>query len=248
MDRVEAAFAAMQETTLRQNVGDRDADQAKAGRLNFVTIVNTVSLPRDAAVLDFGCGIGRTSAPLADYLSAGRVVGTDIIPEQIQFCRDELSTRFPNASFYCTATAGSNPHYDHLIGQADAVPEADFFSRHEGEFDIVVAFSVFSHFNPDMSAHYLSALRPMLKPHGRMVLTWFLDHPRNPPWLIGRLPKGHEFLGPDNLWFALYAPALVERVAGDAGLAVEQVTFGSWRGWPLELKSQHYQDVVVLRH
>src|SRR6202011_2974808 len=71
-------------------------------------------LQRNDAVLDFGCGIGRTSVLLAEFLQeGGQVVGSDIVPGQIRFCREQFANFFPNATFYCLQA--SNPNYDHLI-------------------------------------------------------------------------------------------------------------------------------------
>jgi cyclopropane fatty-acyl-phospholipid synthase-like methyltransferase len=60
------------------------------------------------------------------------------------------------------------------------IDEGEFFSTNTNRFDVTVAFSVFTHFDPTMAAHYLKALNDMTKPTGHLLLTWFLDHPDNP--------------------------------------------------------------------
>lgn len=249
MDRIEQVFRAMQSTELRGITGSKEADQLKSGRENLNAILAGFPLSRSAKVLDFGCGIGRTSALLADYLSDGSVGGIDIVPELIAFCQKEVGPLFPNTWFRLTRTETDSAHYQHLVTNASgAVAEADFFSLHRQTFDLVVAFSVFTHLRPDAVAYYLRALRGVIKPNGRLLLTWFLDHPANPPMPIGRVPVGADFNAPSDLWFALYTLPHLERLAEVGQLWIEQVTYGVWRNWPeIALRGQNYQDVVVFR-
>jgi cyclopropane fatty-acyl-phospholipid synthase-like methyltransferase len=43
-----------------------DADPAVKGAQNFASVIENLSLQANHAVLDFGCGIGHTSAPLGN--------------------------------------------------------------------------------------------------------------------------------------------------------------------------------------
>jgi hypothetical protein len=97
---------------------------------------------------------------------------------------------------------------------------------------------VFTHFDPTMAAHYLRSLRDVTKPSGHLLLTWFLDHPSNPAQFIGvptRLGIGENFSDPQGyLLLALFSPAAVAELAASAGLLIERVSYGNWRGggWP----------------
>jgi SAM-dependent methyltransferase len=126
----EEIYAAMQQTHMIGWVGGGDA--AAAGAANFGSIIETLPLRRDHVVFDFGCGIGRTTVPLAEFLNeGGRVVGSDIVPGMIQFCQEQLEHSFPNTAFYCLQA--TNPIYDHLAtATKDSVSfmdEAQFFLR-----------------------------------------------------------------------------------------------------------------------
>jgi hypothetical protein len=112
---------------------------------------------------------------------------------------------------------------------------------------VVVAFSVFTHFDPPMAARYLESLRNVIKPTGHLLLTWFLDHPSNPR--ESRLTAGESYLDRDrNLAFAIFAPAAVAELGTRVGLLIEQISYGWWRGWPPNShKGQHFQDIVILR-
>jgi SAM-dependent methyltransferase len=232
-------------------------DPATIGKANFTSIIENVTLRPDHSVLDFGCGIGRTSAALAELLGeGGQLVGTDIIPGQIKFCQDQFGKFFPKATFYCVKA--KNRQYDHLVSATEmatsAISEAEFFAKYRLVFDATIAFSVFTHFNPEMASYYLKALNQITKPTGHLFLTWFLDHPSNPAELNGmraRLKSGESFNDPGgDLGFVLFSLAAVARLAADAGLLIERISFGSWRSadWSAApLKGQHYQDIVIFR-
>ena len=48
-----------------------------------------MNVPKDARVLDIGCGSGWATREMADYASAGRVTGIDISDEMIELARDQ---------------------------------------------------------------------------------------------------------------------------------------------------------------
>jgi SAM-dependent methyltransferase len=255
MSASENIYAAMRQSEMCNWVGG--GDPAVVGGCNFTSIIENLPLRRNDVVLDFGCGIGRTSVFLAEFLNeGGQVVGSDIVPGEIQFCREQFAHVFPNATFHCVNS--SNPLYnDEVTATQNATPAIDeelFFSQYRDVFDMTVAFSVFTHFNPTMAAHYLRSLRNVTKPSGHLFLTWFLDHPSNPTQFLGmpaRLGAGENFTDPKgNLTVALFSLAAVAELAADAGLLIERVSYGSWRGggWPFApVKGQHYQDIVILR-
>jgi len=245
--RAEKIYAAIRESRMSDWVGG--GDPAAIAAENFISIVENLALRRDASVLDFGCGIGRTSVKLAEFLSeGGRLVGSDMVPGQIAFCRKEFAEAFPNATFHCVRA--SNPAYDALAAlTADAstpIDEERFFLGYREAFDLVVAFSVFTHFDPAMAARYLKFLGEATKPGGHLLLTWFLDHPGNPA--ESRLDPGQGFRDRDgNLQFAIYSLASVLALCTGAGLVIERISYGAWRGPPSALKGLHGHDIVILR-
>src|SRR5271165_7623342 len=138
MSMAEAIFEAMRQSEMNPWVGG--ANPAEISSENFACVLDNLSLRPSDRVLDFGCGIGRTSVPLADFLSTGELVGVDIVPAQIRFCQAEIASRFHNASYYCTQAR--NPHYDHLIAEDNiAISEDDFLINQAASFNVVVASS-----------------------------------------------------------------------------------------------------------
>ena len=76
-------YIAMRQSAMVNWVGG--GDPAEVCEVNFTSIIEDLSLRRDHAVLDFGCGIGRTSALPVEFLNqGGRVVGSDIVPAMTQ--------------------------------------------------------------------------------------------------------------------------------------------------------------------
>jgi SAM-dependent methyltransferase len=244
---IDEIYAAMRNSEMVSLVGL--GDPADIGARNLSSILENLPVARNHAVLDFGCGIGRTSALLAEFLSNGRVVGIDMVPGHIQFCYEEITSRFPNATFYCNRA--DNLLYDHWVDVTESrfarTADDDFFAAHRENFDTVVAFSVFTHFNPQMAAQYLRKLRSATKPWGYLFLTWFLDHPENPS--ASKLNDGEDFRDCDgNLTLALFSVSSMVALAAEAGLRVERISYGHWRGWPPSAATgQHYQDAVIFR-
>ena len=126
-------------------------DPAVIGAATFTSIIENLALRRDAAVLDFGCGIGRTSIHLAEFLNGGQVVGSDIVPGAIQFCREQFAHVFANATFYCLQASNplyANPLYaPYVTATAEATQTIDeelFFLKYRDAFDLIVAGSVFT--------------------------------------------------------------------------------------------------------
>jgi SAM-dependent methyltransferase len=244
----EEIYAAMRQTEMNDWVGA--GDPVEIGAINFASIVENLPLARNHAVLDFGCGIGRTSVLLAEFLSqGGHLVGSDIVPAMIQFCQQQFARSFPNTKFYCVR--GSNPLFDLFSmkssSPSEIIDEKAFFKDFHEAFDVVVAFSVFTHFDPVMASRYLVSLRNVIKARGHLFLTWFLDHPANPP--DSRLLSSENFRDRDgNLGFAIFSPTAIADLAISAGLLIERISYGYWRGWPSDnLKGHHYQDIVILR-
>jgi len=232
----------MRRSTLVDAAGPGDPELV--GRDNFRCLSESLRIDPSWRVLDFGCGFGRTSVPLAEFLAGGHVVGVDIVPEEIELCRSVIAPRFPNTSFICTDA--SNRNFDWRIKGSVRDSEAEFFNKHAASFDLIVAFSVFTHFDPGMARRYISLLRSVAKPGGYLFLTWFFDHDDNPPeW---RLDSSETFRETGDLHFVAFSRSYFDRIVGGAELRTIRVSFGTWRGPSgFECLGQHYQDVAILQ-
>lgn len=100
------------------------------------------------AVLDFGCGPGRTLSAFAAEATAARFAGCDVHAQSIEWAARELSPPFE--FFICAET-----------------PPLD---QPEGSFDLVWAMSVFTHITRYW-AEWLAELHRILRPGGIAVVS-----------------------------------------------------------------------------
>lgn len=99
-------------------------------------------------ILDFGCGSARVLRHLRDLPVSCRLYGTDIDPEAIRWCRQAI----PFATFQ----------------RNEAWPPLPFPSS---SFDLIYAFSVFTHIDEEMQNAWLAELKRVAASRGTVVLT-----------------------------------------------------------------------------
>lgn len=241
----------LQATHMHNWVGGGDVRQV--GLANFRSVVETVLLRHDMRVWDLGCGIGRTAIPLAQAVPEGQVVGTDILPSQIRFCQEEISPHFPNTRFICNLAAHPvYTNYDTTVIRSDieSMSDEEFRMAFEKHFDLVCAFSVWSHFSPEMAEHYLRLVATVTKGSANILLTGFFNHPANSSETTLRTGEPWRDVWPAiPLGFVVYDLSYMTFLIARAGLQLVRVTFGHWRNHQLAggFPGQHDQDLMLLR-
>ncbi len=106
-----------------------------------------VDIAKLRTVLDFGCGAGRVMRHWVD-LRRPALYGSDQNPELIRWCRENVGfARF-------------------VVNEPDGRLEFD-----SGSFDLVYAFSVFTHLTEAQHAHWIEELVRVLRPGGYLYLT-----------------------------------------------------------------------------
>lgn len=123
--------------------------QAQANHLRKVTAEARQPVTEMGALLDFGCGCGRLMRWWAPGV-APRVFGCDYNPELASWCRNNLSFA--------------------EIAKTDLMPPLPYG---DDMFDLVYAFSVFTHLTVDVARHWMAELRRVTKTGG---LVWFTVH------------------------------------------------------------------------
>jgi SAM-dependent methyltransferase len=130
---------------------------------NFYRAIKTyASITPDSRILDFGCGWGRiTRFFLKDvFPHRENIFGVDVMPEAIEICRQ-------------TKTPGN-------FILIDNHPPLDFPPE---SFDLIYAYSVFSHLSEAVSLEWLEEFSRLLKPDGLLVVTtqgrWLIEHCRS---------------------------------------------------------------------
>ena len=217
--------------------------------LAYLTLL--CDLRRDSAVLELGCGHGRTARGLLELLrSPGRYCGLDADRARIEDAQARIQSRYPNFQF--TWADVHNAHYN----PRGAVPAGSYtFPFAEGSFDIVYGASLFTHLMPDEMRRYLQETRRVLRPGGRSLFSFFLlDHYRGPGTTISALYEfPHELPGgigaavrdlahPDAL--VGYSAASIRAAATAAGLEVVRVFPGLWSESPGQAVNE--QDLVLM--
>jgi len=105
------------------------------------------------SVLDFGCGWGRVTRLFLRDVEPGNLWGVDCMPDAIEFCT--RSNRFCNFALV-------DPY------PPSAIPDESF--------DLIYAYSVFSHLSEDAHMAWLKEFTRILKPRGLLIVT---TRPRN---------------------------------------------------------------------
>ena len=216
------------------------------GEGHFAQLREIAGLRSGDRVLDVGCGVGRTAIPLTSYLSPdGGYEGFDIWPEAIDWCRNEISSRFPHFRFSVVDlfNGAYNP-------QGAVSPSSFTFPYADDEFDLAILYSVFTHMLAGDLEHYLDELARVLKKGGRVVATFFLlnDHS------LGELASAPDALTPEGSrvarfllerdfgpyragyeipeWLAAYKEGFVREAFAAAGFALDEpFRYGDWVEW-----------------
>lgn len=242
---VAAIYEAMRRTPMHLWVGGGDPEIT--GLDCYEALQHLAPIMQGQRVLDYGCGIGRTAVHVASCVPDVTLVGVDIVPSMIEFCHTHIAKVLANTTFYCIED--ENPHYDRFLPSEPfgRVSLETFVAEHRGSFDLVYAYSVFTHFDPSMTERYLQTLGQLLSSSGKIMLTCFLNAPSNPA--TKRLPLGSHFLDSepnDPLRFAVYDLGYLTDLMYANGLRLTSAMFGHWRGYGQAGASCHYQDALVL--
>jgi SAM-dependent methyltransferase len=99
-------------------------------------------------VLDFGCGSGRVLRHW-ERSEGMRLHGTDYNPRLISWCR----RAYPFADFRVNELDGPAPYQDE-------------------SFDLIYAWSVFTHLTEELGMRWISELTRILRPHGVLFATF----------------------------------------------------------------------------
>lgn len=186
-----------------------------------------------ATILDYGCGWGRLLRLMYVYSSPDNIFGIDPWDESIRICRERG-----------------------VLGQVavcDYLPRALPFNG--VQFDLIYAYSVFTHLSERTAFLVQNAMRSRIKPGGIAAITirpvqYWLKHPENlpPGETIENLMRTHDARG---FAFAPHqrVPIEGEITYGDASISIEYIKL-NWKGWSvedIEATSDQFQILVYLK-
>ncbi len=115
------------------------------------------------SVLDLGCGCGRLARWMLSTSRPERYVGIDIHAGMIEWCRVNLAA--PGFEFI---------HQDVLSPRLNPSGSLHVAPFPDGNFDLVLAVSLFTHLLQDQAEFYLDEIARVLAPDGSFFSTWFL--------------------------------------------------------------------------
>lgn len=204
-------------------------------------------------MLDIGCGLGRKTLALPGFLNPeARYVGVDIVKEGIDWCNVHIATRHPNFVFLLLNV------YNARYNKNATIPARNYqFPFSDSSFDLVTAWSVFTHMRPDDVRNYLSETSRMLAPGGRCIFSFYIMTDEAISAVRSKVAREkieYEFAEscftdnksiPEDL--TAFGDDWIRRVFEASGLRIEEILYGSWVGdgrvrkFPLS----NYQDIVV---
>ncbi len=217
--------------------------------LAYLTLLT--DLRRDQAVLELGCGHGRTARGLIEYLRPpGRYVGLDVDRPRLTDAQQRIQARFPHFQFVWADVR--NAHYN-PTGEIDAA--AYRFPFADATFDVIYAASLFTHLLPEETRNYIGEARRVLKPGGRCLFSFFvLDQYRgwrtsvSPLYEFNNPLPGHDGVGVRDLAHPdaviAYSVANITSHARAAGFRVDRLLPGFWSNPPDRWVNE--QDMVLL--
>jgi SAM-dependent methyltransferase len=217
-----------------------DGDFRKVGEHFLAHFIDLGGMKPADRVLDVGSGTGRMAIPLIDYLTSGTYDGLEIVKSSVDWCKKAYE---PYPAFSFRHADVRSEHYN--PGGSFAASEYRFPFA-DASFDFVFLTSVFTHMLPAAVENYLGEMRRVMAPEGRALFTVYL--------LDGNAPNPHYSFDHyhDGCWSAFQKDP--ERVIAysadlqlfirDAGLEIQSVHPGSWRGID---DGASFQDIIVAK-
>jgi len=217
------------------------------GRELIGHLVRVGGLKPDDNVLDIGCGVGRMAIQLTSYLSPqGSYHGFDIVRPSVDYCRQAITTRFPNFQFHHADIENSN------YNPRGTIHPQDFrFPYPDESFSFVFLFSVFTHMQKPAVEQYMGEIHRVLARGGHVLATYFLLNTESDsgiragktrltfahPSELGRIESAAD---PDAA--VAFDEAFVRDLHGNRGLDIVDIRYGDWSGRQTDVG---YQDIVV---
>lgn len=131
----------------------------------------SIGLTANTSVLDIGCGQGRLAIGL---LVSGREVkyyrGIDVQLQSIEWCQKFIANSHPKYQFAHIDVM--NARYNR---RGKPMGEDFRFPFESEEFDIIYLFSVFTHMVTEDIKIYLSEIKRVLLPAGKVFLSAFIE-------------------------------------------------------------------------
>ena len=139
-------------------VGSPSTTWEGAGRFQL-HLLREIGLERSSRLLDIGCGPGRGSEHLIDFMDASSYLGMDRNPSFIRACQSMVTK---------TGLASKDPRFE--------VTKNFQFERRKHKFDFAIAFSVLQYCPPELRRVFFRQIPSQLRADGKLYVShghWF---------------------------------------------------------------------------
>lgn len=210
----------------------------------------------DDTILEIGCGVGRDAIELTTILSKkGKYIGTDIIKPSIQWCKTNITKKYPNFKFIYHDIQSQIHNSGGTIKTTDIkLPIKD------STVDRIFLHSVFTHMFEADIIHYLKEFNRVLKSDGVVLTSFFVIDEKARKSLekhknkVGRHPLSFEHNLNESCYIndkeypegaVGYTPKKIKQMLRKANLVIlgNHTHRGAWSG----LAGSNGQDVLLLR-
>lgn len=157
-------------------VGDGDYVEISLEFLKYFIEIGGLC-PTDS-VLDIGSGIGRMATALTHYLDCqnGRYLGFDPVKKGVEWCKENITNRFPNFHFRYINV------YNELYNREGEIPPSKLkFPIKDSVIDFIISTSVFTHLYEEDIENYLREMDRVLVDSGKIFCTAYLFEGSSPP-------------------------------------------------------------------
>lgn len=221
----------------------------------FTAVHHLTLIKPDMSILDFGSGCGRLALPMMQFLSEkGNFVGIDIIPRLVEFTNNHIASKYENCRFFLSRD--KNKLYEKFMDarEPESIPIKQLEDFTENSFDVISAFSVFTHLTDKEASEYLKKFRRILKPNGKIIISCFLINNSSREYLKNEkssIPFQDVFDSKDVYYYAHdgqltavgYEEHKFQKLANESRLEPFITYHGHWCGRPIR---HFYQDIIVL--
>lgn len=237
---------------MKTGAGPTVFDQIALG--HRMALEKWIGIEKHHDILELGCGIGRDAMWLSGLLTEGSYTGIDIIPDSIEWCKNNISSKHDNFAFH-------HFNIDDSLHNPDGIENVSsvIFPNENSSIDRIFAFSVFTHMYAEQIEHYLKECSRVLRKGGKAYLTIFLYDDRilesaarhaNTPFDLKfetEIESGCRINNPaEPLGAIAFTWERVEALIDSAGLGlIRPPLAGAWSGF--HEQPDDGQDVLLLQ-